>query len=371
MQIKRILCLLLALLMTVSFAACGSKGAEGTANGASRAASEAAADGADKENTESAAAPGIRIVSSGSGAKTVEEMIAEKNSEEPEIEAGGVSYARKKGLATYLFMGIDLAGTAVASDEEYQDTGCADTILLYIVDEAAKTYRILQINRNTMAVVDVLNIYGRPVTQLTQQICYAYCYSAVASANCENVERAVSRLLGGIEIDGYISLQYGAIPEVNDTLGGVAVKIEDDFSQEDPVLVKGETVTLEGDHALHYLRGRMAVGDGSNSSRMRRQMVYLSAFTARLKQEIRGGNSNIINKLYDAAEPYMISDMSMGAISNMVLKCVGYSQGKTVSLTGKAQRVTYKTGITNEEYTVEQSTIDEAVLDLFYTRIEN
>jgi LCP family protein required for cell wall assembly len=265
-------------------------------------------------------------------------------------------------------MGVDLPGEAVSSDDDEQDTARADTILLYVVDSENKTFSVLNVNRDTMAVVDILNLYGDPVAQTTQQISFAYCYSQVASANCENVARAVSRLLGGIEVNGYVSVQFDAIPLVNDALGGVRVKIEDDFSADDPSLVQGETVELKGSQATSFLRHRLSVGDGTNASRMRRQAAYLNAFTARLREELSAGNSAIVNELYSAASPYMISNMSLSDISNLAVRCAGYAQGGTKTLSGTSQDVTYKTGETNTEYTVDRGSLDSTVLELFYEK---
>ena len=58
----------------------------------------------------------------------------------------------------------------------------------------------------------------------------------------------------------------------------MTVTIEDDFSERDPSLKKGETVKLMGAHAENYVRGRMDVADGTNQNRMQRQNDYEEAF---------------------------------------------------------------------------------------------
>lgn len=50
-------------------------------------------------------------------------------------------------------------------------------------------------------------------------------------------------------IDGYAMVNVGAVSVVNDMVGGVTVTIEDDFSEVDPTLKMGETVTLMGEQA--------------------------------------------------------------------------------------------------------------------------
>lgn len=97
-------------------------------------------------------------------------------------------------------------------------------------------------------------------------------------ARAENTVDAVSHLLGDQTIDGYAMVNMGAIQVVNDMVGGVTVTIEDDFTDRDPTLKKGETVTLMGEHAENYIRGRKDVADGSNQNRMSRQSNYEEAF---------------------------------------------------------------------------------------------
>ncbi len=336
------ICALLAAALCTGLAACGSASETKTQSGAESQPS--------------------------SGGKTAEEIMALNDGPSVTIETDGATYKLNKDLKTYLFIGVDDTRTAEEKEEKTEVHAC-DTLILYIVDEAAKTYSTLSVSRDTIAVVDMLDFDGEAVTQAKQQLAYAYGYTDKPEINSENVVRAISRLLGGINIDGYVTLGYNAIPAVNDVIGGVTVTIEDDFSEADPSLVKGETVTLTGEHAMQFVRNRMTVGDGENPGRMRRQQTYLGAFTAKLKNEVKD-SSGIINDLYNAALPYMTSNMSAGEITNTALSCLKYSKDKELTLTGTLEHVTYKTGITNAEYYVEQSTIDSAVLQLFYTKTD-
>lgn len=306
-----------------------------------------------------------------SGGKTAEEIMAFNDGPSVIVETADATYKLNKDLKTYLFIGIDDARTAeeAENDPEHPNTHQCDTLILYIVDEANKAYSTLAISRDTLVINDILDADGEPVAQTKQQLEFAYSYSFNQEKNSENVVRSITRLLGGIGIDGYVTLGYSAIPAVNDTLGGVTVTIDEDLTNADPSLVQGATVTLMGDTAMRYLRARMNVGDGENPGRMRRQQVYLNAFTTKLAEEA-GKNSGIINDLYNAALPYMTSNMSSGEITNLALKCSSYSKADALTLTGTLENVTYKTGKTNAEYTVEQSTVDSAVLQLFYDKVD-
>ena len=48
-------------------------------------------------------------------------------------------------------------------------------------------------------------------------------------SSCENTVDAVSDMLYGIKIDGYIAMNIDAIKVINHLAGGVPVTIEDDF----------------------------------------------------------------------------------------------------------------------------------------------
>jgi len=300
------------------------------------------------------------------GGKTVEQMIDEKNHLDAEVVHEGVSYAKNPAVKAYLFAGIDKAGDLATADRLIG--GQCDTLLLLVTDSDAKQYTILQLHRDTMAQVEITDFHGKPVRLTTQQICFAHTYGNGTEKSAENTVRAVSRLLGGMEIDGYITMQYEGIPGVNDAVGGIRVKIEDDFSDSDPTLIQGETVELTGTHALRYLRARMSVGDGTNVSRMRRQSTYLKAFTARVKQEMRA-RSALINDMYDAAAPYMVTDMSLGEIAGIAAKLADYTDGGIVTPKGEAKEAVYSNGKTYVEYYVDEDDLSRIVLDLFYQKV--
>ena len=374
MMKKRIVAVILILVMALSFTGCifGSRQRE-----------ELSPTGNDPEQTDPAqnpdgtpAAPDTDPAQPGEGSngdqagsetgKTVEEMIADKNQVEPEISDGDVWYGKKKDVSAYLIIGVDQTGEAPTASSRSGGGQC-DVLDLVVIDESAKSYSILQINRDTITGVDITDWDGDVVANIDQQISFAHAYSNGSASSCENVVRAVSRLLGGIEIDGYCSLRYSAIPSLNDTLGGVTVKIEDNFSKSDPTLVQGETVELHGEHALHCVRGRMNVGDGSNTSRMRRQRTYIAAFEAKLKQEMKG-NGAIISNLYNAAQPYMVTNLSSGTITTLANKAATYYNSGTVSPSGRYESVTYSTGATHTAFYPDADSLKGLILQLFYTK---
>lgn len=281
------------------------------------------------------------------------------------IETADATYELKKDLKTYLFIGIDDPRTVTEQIEQIKYRPC-DTIILFVVDDANKKYSILPINRDTIVTIDTLDPYGNIVARTEEQLAFAYSYTIDPLKNCENVARTVSRMLGGIPIDGYAVLSYSALPALNDAVGGVTVTLEDDFTQTKLGLEKGETITLQGDQAITFIRQRWYVGDGHNPGRMRRHQQYIDAFTKQVKAKMKD-NSSIINDLYYAAQPYMVSNMSSGTMINTAAKCMGYAS-RTYSLSGTSEDVTYSAGVTNAEFTVDKASVDKTVLELFYVK---
>ena len=125
---------------------------------------------------------------------------------------------------------------------------------------------------------------------------------------------------------------------------------------------------LRGQQALTYVRGRMSVGDGSNVSRMRRQREYLSSLGKLVRGKIRT-DSSVINDLYYAAEPYMISNMSLSQLTSVVMEGSGYTDCGILTTRGEHKEVTYENGITHVEFHPEEDSILETVLSLFYKPI--
>ena len=256
-------------------------------------------------------------------------------------------------------MGVDHDGE-VAYYTNYFG-GQADTLLLVVVDKAQQSYAILQLNRDTMCMVDFVDTEGKPLNQQQQmQLALSHSMGTGMEDSCENTVRAVSALLYGVTIDGYAAFNMDSMSLINDAVGGVTVTIEDDFSQCDPSLVMGETITLDGEQAYHYLRGRMSVGDGENTSRMRRQRTYMTAFMKKA-QELVAEDSGMANTLYKTLTPYMVTDLSGKDVSTLLETSRSYTfQGVmspegTVNSEGKLV-----------EFYVDEASLRSLVLSLYY-----
>lgn len=230
------------------------------------------------------------------------------------VTIGGKEYYLDPNLSTLLIIGTD--DMELEQHEGYRNQALADYLALVILDNADKTCTILQIDRNTMAEIPVLGNDGKFIGTTTQQICYAHAYGDGLEQSCENTVDAVSHLLCGIPIENYVSLTMGSIPVLNDTVGGVTVTIEDDFTGVDDTLIRGQSVHLMGEHAYNFVHARMQMIDDANTSRMRRQATYVTALTGVLREKLEDDGSFALT-LYDALSDYLVTDCEVDTLAEL------------------------------------------------------
>ncbi len=297
---------------------------------------------------------------------TVAEETTESSVPYNAVEIGGRLCVPKSNIKTYLFMGLDSEGEA-GEIEEYDGTGQCDVLQVLVVDQDAGIYTRLPINRDTMTDVPILDEDGYYLSKKYTQISFAHVTGGDGmETSCENTVNAVSGLLLDQTIDGYASLNMDAIAILNHLVGGVTVTIEDDFSNTDPSLVMGETVTLTDDQALHYVHDRHGMGDESNENRMQRQSNYLSALEPILIEKCTE-DINFALDIYDAMEPYMVTDISRNGFIKIAASLLGLTEEDPLHIEGTDAVGTYDFN----EFTVDEDSLTETVITLFYDELES
>ena len=237
-------------------------------------------------------------------------------------------------------------------------------LLLLVLDDEQKTCNIIQINRDTMVKVGVLGVAGQRINTVTEQIALAHTYGNGREQSCLNTAEAVSGLLGGIKVDHYMSVTMDAVPVLNDLVGGIEVTVLDDFGDYDPTLIKGETVTLKGEQALHYVRGRIGVGDNSNLSRMARQREYMNAFFSKARKRLDGDDSFSADVMTSLAG-YMISDCTISKLQELSKKAGEYELGEIYAMEGEAV-----VGEEFMEFYPDEAALNSLIAKLFYVKEE-
>lgn len=280
------------------------------------------------------------------------------------IEYEGASYRPKRRLTTVLLMGVDRWEAEVDADSSYRNGGQADFQLLVVFDESAQTVTAIHINRDLMAEITVMNLLGEAIGTRTSQICMAYSYGDGDRASCKLAVESLSKRLNGIQIDAYLAMRLDGISELNDALGGVQVTLEDDFSAYDPEMTAGKTLTLRGVQAEYYLRYRYEIGDGTNAARLLRQRSYMESAKQALMERMEESSSSI-NALFDAIDPYTVTDMSRGRLVNLANLAERFSIQPIIEIEG--ENIIGDSGL--YEFYPDEDALMRVILDTFYDPI--
>ena len=239
---------------------------------------------------------------------------------------------RKNDLINILMIGVDWADTEQgAASSRYH--GQADFLQLVSIDQAGKAVSTIHIDRDTLTPIQVYGPFGDYAGVRKTQICLAHAYGETPGQRCENTVWAVSRLLGGIPIKGYLVMGVDGIAAVNDALGGVRVTLRDDFTHLDPAMKKGTTLTLRGKQAEHYVRGRIGVGEGTNLSRMARQRDFADGANT---QMIKGmeRDMNYIGDVLERVSDHVSTNLSRGFLINAAYSSRTYERRGIHSISG-------------------------------------
>lgn len=276
----------------------------------------------------------------------------------------GKAYRRRQSLTSILLLGIDQpAGNTDETD--FQSGGNADFLRLLVIDSENKTISQIQIDRDTIAPVTVLNLIGQRTDTRPMQIALSHSYGDGKEMSCELTAEAASRLLLDTPIQSYAALNLDGIAALNDFIGGVTVTIDDDFSGVDPAMTQGTTMTLTGKQAELFVRSRADLPVSTNEARMARQQAYLE----RLAEIVRGKlkkDPEYIGALFDALSPYLVTNMTRPQLVSTAYRAKDYRRAPLIQIPG-----TRKVGTTGYmEFHADEQALSQIVTDVFYRRAE-
>lgn len=249
-------------------------------------------------------------------AKAQKELFLQEGKEATiQIELGEKKYESFDTCETYLVLGTDASGNENAEGDDYRGS-MADFLVLAVFNKSKDTYAWIQLNRDTMTEVQLLDRKGKGEATAEIQLCTAHWYGGTKEQSCENTVTAVSKMFGGLPIDGYYALGMEKIAKLNRLVGGVTVTIQDDFSKIDPSMKKGNTVTLNDEQAYIYVHDRYNVGGEDNLSRMSRQREYMKSLFDTIQKKTKE-TPNTINKIYKGLKKDAVTDINGRKISKL------------------------------------------------------
>lgn len=269
-------------------------------------------------------------------------------------------YVLRKDLETVLMMGLDKYDEDLNDKAVYRNNQQTDFMMLLVMDGKAKTYTAIHINRDTMTRIPTLSVDGKFAGYIDAQLTLAHTYGSGKADSCENAVRAVSEFLYGMEIDHYITITMDAVQILNDSVGGVTVTLEDDFTFLDPRMETGSTVTLHGSEALGYVRARGALEDSTNLSRMKRQRQFLDSLYTKW-QTASEEDSGFAMKTLLGINDYMSSDCTLQQLSDISEQLKDYEFIGIQDIPGEAVK-----GEKYMEYYADDAALSEMLVGIFY-----
>lgn len=285
------------------------------------------------------------------------------------IRYNGKVYEYNDKLMTFLVMGIDKQGE-VSESKSATDGGQADAIFLVVANPDEKKLSLIGINRDTMVDINAVDVYGNQ-TQATAyaQIAVQHGYGDGKELSCQLMEEAVSNLFYQLPINGYVSVNMGAIPELNDAVGGVSLTaIEDVYTssnKQTKLVSKGEQIDLQGKDAYIYVRYRNKEEFESARLRLARQKQYLEGFLNQAKVETKK-NLTLPVSVYQKLSKYMVTNITVDEISYLATEYVGYDMDENGIYTLEGET---KMGEKHEEFYPDEDALIDLMIDVFYQEV--
>ena len=283
---------------------------------------------------------------------------SDEDKEPVELALNEDLYVAEDDVDTYLLMGLDAGGT---NQGEMYSGELADFLTLMVVDNTTKKFGFIQIDRNSMVPMEIPDDNGNFAMMATQQICLAHWYGRTPEERNEYATKAVSTLMGGMDIGGYYTINMDDIGAVNHAIGGVDVEIETDMTSIDPAFKKGETVRLSDKQAVKYIRARQGLEDETNVARMRRQEQYMQKVYNLIMNQIRE-NPEYLSDIYQELEGKIQTEGEAHNLSQIANKMVQYESVGIMQLSGTTKIAdTQGDGKEHEEFYVSEDSINKCL----------
>ena len=269
-------------------------------------------------------------------------------------------YVRCPEVDTLLLIGVDRPDGEEPSG--YRRGGQADFLLLITIDSKKKAIHQLQIDRDSITDVPIVGVLGNDAGTRRMQVGLSHAYGSSEEDRCKHTVRAVANLLGGETAQHYMSAMMNDIGLLNRMLGGITVTVPEDYSMEDPAMIKGAVLTLTDRQAEILVRSRMTIGDGTNASRMERQRSFLSAVVDQVRAKF-SQDADYVGEMIDALEQMSgHTDYQRGQLVNLLNQIYQYDVLPVETLQGE-----YKVGTDGfAEFHVNENSAVEWILQTLY-----
>lgn len=276
------------------------------------------------------------------------------------IQYKGKSYRYNNRVTSILYAGIDSEGD-IKVKTAYAGAPRADSISLVVMDELHNRMTIIALNRDTMTGIHKYTVDGKDRGTFINHLAFAFTYGDGGAVSCENLCRAVSDLLFGIPIDGYVVSNRTSLPLLGEAVGPVEVVVPND-SLADLGFNAGETAIIDSENLMTFVRTRDTGEDLSNVSRMERQQAYITAAIDKIVTLLTR-DSDTAWRFMEQAEACVLTDITRNRYLDLtkVLRNTYYTEGGYYTPEGEQV-----VGEQHDEFYPDQDALHDKVIELFY-----
>lgn len=277
------------------------------------------------------------------------------------ISVNGERYIYNENIVNFLILGIDKY-TDIENTRKTGSQGLSDAVFLLSYDLDRQSFSLLMIPRDTMVPMLMKDEDGNVVSGDEHQLTIQYSVGESAEESCELSAMTVSDLLGGIPIHRYLALNLNAVAPLNDAVGGVEVEVLEDINGMFGQYKKGETILLEGNQALDYVKTRDINIAQSALGRVARQRQYLTAYYTKATEAMKSDPLLPIRLLYTLKD-YIYTDLDP---VDLIYLSSALSGGEDFLTNINTVPGTVTQPGDLEEYHVDQDQLNQLLTELFF-----
>lgn len=124
--------------------------------------------------------------------------------------------------------------------------------------------------------------------------------------------------MSGLTIKNFVVVDFGAFKRITEAIGGVEICLTEPVNDKQSLLnLPAGVHTVSGEQALAFVRTRKGLGDGSDTSRIRRQQAFLSSMARKvLSSEVLLNPASLVGVL-NAATESLTTDPQLANIDNV------------------------------------------------------
>lgn len=215
-----------------------------------------------------------------------------------------------------LLMGSDTrqgkGNRGFGSVAEFGSAERSDTTILLHVSADRSRATAVSIPRDTLITLPICTTDGKDVGGYQGKFNEAF---MIGGPGC--AIKAVEEM-SGIELDNFMVVDFGGFKRIVEALDGVEVCLTEPVNDPKSGLkLDAGLQTVNGDQGLAFVRTRMGLGDGSDTSRIRRQQAFLSSMARKVLSAGTLLNPAALVGVLNAATESLTADPQLANIDNL------------------------------------------------------